>query len=62
MEEVLSLMESVEQWLEGIKKGLLSVSSVKKRQATNPHPREGVATMPPVPLPGMPMAKQLART
>jgi hypothetical protein len=60
MAEVLSLMESAEQWLEGIKKGLLSVSSVRKRQATNPQPREDVVTLPPVPLPGMPMVKQLA--
>ncbi len=50
MEEVLSLMESAEQWLEGIKKGLLSVSSARKRWVTGPQPKEDVVALPPVPL------------
>ncbi len=31
VEKVLSLMESTEQWLEGIQKGLLTVSSARGR-------------------------------
>jgi hypothetical protein len=34
--EVLLLMDSAKQWLGGIKKGLVFVSSARKRRATSP--------------------------
>jgi hypothetical protein len=60
MEEVLSLMESTEQWLEGIKKGLLSVH--EKEADNRSTAKEDVVTLPPVLLRSVPTELQPQRS
>jgi hypothetical protein len=44
--EVLDTMKKEEEWLDGLKTGLLSGSAARKRRATSPQPPAEVASVP----------------
>jgi hypothetical protein len=62
LEQVLSLTERSKNWLQTIKKGILSIRSSRKKKATCTQPLEEPAMAPPVPLRKEPVMKSPKRT